>query len=407
MSDRLVATFVGLTLLVLALFALPAAYVVADVVQDQQEQSTARAADAVAAAVVERAEGLGVDASYLSTLVDPGERLVYVRPDGARVGAGDVAVDGPSSTVDLPGGGSLTLERSQRSVTDPVSDHVLPLALLAVLLSVAAGLLGVVAARRVTRPLDQLVGLAADLGAGRFDTAVPRSRVPEVDELGQALADAGRQLEQLVGRERTLAVNASHELRTPITALRLSLEDLTLWPQVTQDVREELERAIAEVDRLGVAVTELLEGRRDEAREAEVDVDLHAVACEAARSWRGRLAEQGRRLVLEESTPVPARIVVQPVQQVVDALVEHAATEGSGTVTLDVTALRTVLRVRVTDQGARRVPSGVLHGDDAHARAAGLAESATTVEALGGYLAAEDTGTSSLLLVLPRRPTDG
>jgi signal transduction histidine kinase len=323
------------------------------------------------------------------------------------VGAGDVAVDGPSSTVDLPGGGSLTLERSQRSVTDPVSDHVLPLALLAVLLSVAAGLLGVVAARRVTRPLDQLVGLAADLGAGRFDTAVPRSREPEVDELGQALADAGRHLEQLVARERTLAVNASHELRTPITALRLSLEDLTLWPQVTQDVREELERAIAEVDRLGVAVTELLEGRRDEAREAEVDVDLHAVACEAARSWRGRLAEQGRRLVLEESTPVPARIVVQPVQQVVDALVEHAATEGSGTVTLDVTALRTVLRVRVTDQGARRVPSGVLHGDDAHARAAGLAESATTVEALGGYLAAEDTGTSSLLLVLPRRPTDG
>jgi len=54
--------------------------------------------------------------------------------------------------------------------------------------------------------------------------------------------------------------SASHELRTPITALRLSLEDLTLWDSTPPAVRAELQRALREIDRLSTAVTRVLEG---------------------------------------------------------------------------------------------------------------------------------------------------
>jgi signal transduction histidine kinase len=55
------------------------------------------------------------------------------------------------------------------------------------------------------------------------------------------------------------AASASHELRTPITALRLSLEDLTLWDTTPPAVRAELESALREVERLSTAVTRVLE----------------------------------------------------------------------------------------------------------------------------------------------------
>lgn len=55
------------------------------------------------------------------------------------------------------------------------------------------------------------------------------------------------------------AASASHELRTPITALRLSLEDLTLWDATPPAVRAELESALREVERLSTAVTRVLE----------------------------------------------------------------------------------------------------------------------------------------------------
>jgi hypothetical protein len=72
-------------------------------------------------------------------------------------------------------------------------------------------------------------------------------------------------------------------------------------------------------------------------------------------------------------------------------------------VTVDVAQLRDVVHVRVGDLGGRRVPVGILHGDDAAAQDAGLTAAATTAEAVGGYLTVPDAPGSQLQLILPRR----
>lgn len=406
MRDRLVATFVGLTLLVLGLFAVAASYVVADVVQDQERERADRTAALVAAAVGARlASGATVDEQYFTSLLRDGERVVYRTPAGERITAGTVTVEGPRSARAVDGEGSVTLSLSGRSMADRVSAGVLPLVLLSLALAAVAGVVAVVMARRFARPFGELSVVAAAIGAGRFDTPVPRYRVHEADELGRALRDTGRRLDVLLERERSLAVNASHELRTPLTALRLSLEDLTLWTQVPPEVVDELTHAIAEVDRLEAAVTGLLEERRDGAQGDEVDVDLAELTSTVVERWRGELDGQGRTVLLEATGPVPARLDEAVVRRVVDALLAHACTHGTGTVTIDVSDRGTVLRVRVSDRGERRVASGVLHGDDPEALRLGLAEAALTAESVGGYLTVQDTPHTALLLILPRRAT--
>ena len=95
---------------------------------------------------------------------------------------------------------------------------------------------------------------------GRFDVEVPHYGVPEAEAIGSALRRSARDLDALVRREREFAVSASHELRTPVTALRLEIEDVASWPQTPPDVAEELSRALAELDRLSATISTLLGG---------------------------------------------------------------------------------------------------------------------------------------------------
>ena len=98
---------------------------------------------------------------------------------------------------------------------------------LLLLVSTVAGLIGYVAARQLARPLEQLADAAGALGRGRFDLDLPKTRMPEAQAIGSALRTSAVQLESRIRRERSFSEQASHELRTPITTLRLELEDLT------------------------------------------------------------------------------------------------------------------------------------------------------------------------------------
>lgn len=279
MRDRLVAALVGLTVAVVALYGIPRAYFVADLVHDSEVRKIERSANLLAVAVTERRAAVGsVTESFLEPLLAEAETIEYVAPDGSVVRAGlptrNTSRDDIVESRTLTGGGQVTLTRSSSLVDERVSAAVLPLVLLGLALTVSAAGVGFVLARRLSRPFGELAVVADDIGRGQFDVHVPHYRVPEAEAIGEALRRGSARLDELVRRERDFAVNASHELRSPITALRLELEDLAMWPQTPPEVTDELNRYLPELDRLSAAITQYLDaGRGRTPSETGVDVD--------------------------------------------------------------------------------------------------------------------------------------
>jgi len=202
-------------------------------------------------------------------------------------------------------------------------------------------------------------------------------------------------------RDRTapIAVTASHDLRTPITALRLSLEDLTLWDTTPPDVAAEIRRSIAELDRLSHAVTDVLGTQVSDG--ASETVDVAEVVADVVALWP---APGGAGIELGELGPVHGRGSKNQLEQVLKAMLRHATGRSSTPVAVDVAETGPAVRVRVSYARPRLVPTGVIHGTTpAHDTDgdAGLAEAGAVAEAMNGYLAVEDSPAASLVLLIP------
>lgn len=403
MRDRLVVTLVSMTVGMLLIFGAVRAYSTADLVQEHQEATVRQAADLAAIALAARQGGSPVTPSFLASLAHDEQSVTYVDPAGVRFTSGDVerGDDDISVTRSVEGGGTVTLTQSGSVSSDQVSEALLPLVLLGLVLVLIAAVIGSLLARRFASPFRRLADDAIRIGNGDFDVEVHRSSIREAADLGQALRRAATQLDTLVQRERELAVVASHELRTPITALRLSLEDLTMWPQTPPEVAEELQHSLAEVDRLSGVVTTLLERGDDGRLGTLVDVDLRDVAAAAIKRWSDQARAQGRDIALAPSEPSVARVVRATVDRVVDILIENALEHGAGTITVDVVSQNSHLGIRIADEGQRAIDTGVVHMSPA-GREASLTHAATQAESLGGFVAVGDATTTRVLLALPR-----
>lgn len=394
MRERLTAAFALVAVLVVGTFALARAYSVDSHVTARQTREVAASARWLAVVVEERlAAHRPVDAAFLRRLVSPDERLEYVDAAGVPVRAAGPGFGAPgdddvvrSRPVD---GGTVRVRHSGDAVQAAVASTVYPLVLLGIVLVLVAAALGYVAAWLLARPFRELAEHARALGRGRFDIAARHSGVPEAESIAQALAASGRQLRELLHRERRFAAEASHELRTPITALRLELEDLAGDPALPAAGTAQVRRALAEVDRLAGSVDLLLERTRQGRIATGDGTDVAALVAEAARRGERRLG-QGRLVLTDAPTPAVVRLPPGPIEQVLDALVEDALREGEGTVTLQVRDAGDHVHVRVSDEATG---AGPRPGAQAAAEAA---------QALGARIAFEPGPGTCLGVRLPR-----
>ena len=242
----------------------------------------------------------------------------------------------------------------------PLGSSVRIAALLLALCLLALGIGVVVAiqqAKRLSRPMTMLADRAERLGAGESRIQPLNSGIAELDQVSQVLARSAQRLTKSLASERDFAADASHQLRTPLTALLMRLEEIGVTDDL-EVVQEEASIAIAQVERLTRVVDDLMSRTRRGGDDPKSSVSLDSVIAALQREWQPAF-EQARRSVRvhgERGLAVQAKPV--DLSQVLSTLLENSLRHGRGTVDVHARRSGPSVVVEVSDQG-EGVPAAI------------------------------------------------
>lgn len=305
-----------------------------------------------------------------------------------------------SSGGEIRGAARIAVDAA--TVTERIRRFQYGLLAVAVLVILLLSLVGWTIARSVTEPLRTLQTSARQFGRGEFSSIEPAAddAPPEIQDLTTTMNAMAGQLDQIIARHRSFVADTSHQLRTPLTALRLRLENLEAH-DVGIDERIEIEAAIDETVRMSTMVNDLLRLARTDQIPAITAVDLGAMAAERVEIWRAVADQSSVGIALRRPRIATfAMSVAGGVEQVLDNLIDnalHASPYGS-TIELAVLPGDQWHRLVVSDQGPGltdeakiRATERFWSGDSKPAGSGlGLAIVTSILEAGGGHLALED-----------------
>jgi len=465
-TRRIVAGYLVLTIVVLAVLMVPLgithehnleqdlllrmerdAGVVASLVQDAERNPS----PAGQAQIGRIAEGYSAETGARVAVTDaagtvvadtdppaPGERTLRTRPEVQRALDGVVATGRRYSEtlgtdllyVAVPVAASGTIYGSVR-LTYPASEvaaqarsYWLILAAVGVITLLAVALVGWLIARWVARPLARLEDTAQAVGAGDLSARAPEhSGPPEVQALAHRFNAMVAQVEELVGAQEAFVADASHQLRTPLTGMRLRIENLAA--QAGPGADDDARAAVAEVERLSSLVDSLLALARAERGDAPLErIDVSQLVAARAEAWQDLAAEQGVEISADVQPALWARLPEGLLEQVIDNLVDNAVgaagtVPGPGTVPgVDITARRAggAIAVSVTDSGPGMNDDEKAHAFDRFWRSPssepgagsglGLAIVQRLVEGSGGTVRLEDSPGEPGLRAVVTLPAD-
>ncbi|MCX4550681.1 ATP-binding protein [Streptomyces sp. NBC_01387] len=247
-------------------------------------------------------------------------------------------------------GEHVTVEEPASTVTREVGRTLLIIGAVALLAIVSAVLLAVRQANKLASPLTDLAETAERLGSGDPRPRHKRYAVPELDRVADVLDSSAERITRMLTAERRLAADASHQLRTPLTALSMRLEEITLTDDL-DTVKEEATIALTQVERLTDVVERLLTNSRDPRTGSAVTFDLDDVVKQQLQEWRPAYRSAGRAIVQSGKRGLQAIGTPGAVAQVMAALIENSLMHGGGTVAVRTRVTGTQTVVEVTDEG--------------------------------------------------------
>ncbi|MER6091353.1 HAMP domain-containing sensor histidine kinase [Streptomyces bluensis] len=199
-------------------------------------------------------------------------------------------------------------------------------AILALLVLAVAVVIGAGVARRLTRPLRQLNDMASRFSDGDLTARSPVTGPQETQTLARTLNQGAERLDTLIAAQRIFVADASHQLRTPLTALRLSLDNIADGVD-DEFVKEDVEQATAEVVRMSRLVNDLLVLARAEAKVTAAEpLPLRDLVEERLAVWRPAADERGVTITLRGSADGRLLVLASPghLDQVLDNVLSNA-----------------------------------------------------------------------------------
>ena len=389
MTRRLLVSYLVITLVVLTLLEVPLGIFYAQRERDRFTSDVERDASVLATIYEDDLEGRRMPSAAAADRYEDrtGARVVVVDDAGLSVVDTGAAVDRDFSTrpevaTALKGTRasgirrSDTLHRSLLYVAVPVASGGVVhgalritldagrvdarirqfwagLAATAIVITTVVGFAAWALARSVTRPIRRLQESATRYSSGDLTPdRHPPAGPPEIRGLAAAMDTMASRLSVLIDEQRAFVADASHQLRTPLTAMRLRLENLQ--SRVPENQVGELDSVIDESARLAALVDDLLQLARADEHAPVEDVDLGAMVADRVEMWLAFVADSGIAIALQApGGPVPARAVPGAVEQVLDNLIDNAQTASpdGGTVRIELVPGEHEHVLTVSDEG--------------------------------------------------------
>ncbi len=353
MRRRLLISTLAVAVGAVLLLGVPLAFVISRLQVTEASQQVRRDATTLAKGLQARvSDGLPPNAVQLGRSLP--DRYVIIRQysvgrtsTGKEPAARDT-IRGQASTRDF----AVTVEADDSTVGGRVARALLLIGALALLAVGVAVALAILQARRLTRPLEELARAADRLGSGDARPLGRRYGVPELDQVAEGLDGSAQRIADLLSAGRDFAADASHQLRTPLTALSMRLEEMIAAAEHPEVVREEGVAALAQTERLAEVVGQLL-GRvaRRSVAGAPAFSSIDDVVAQQVVEWDPAFRRLSRKLEVTGEKGLFAYVTPGSAAQVIATLLDNALVHGAGVVTIRTSHTPRSVVVEVRDEG--------------------------------------------------------
>lgn len=254
--------------------------------------------------------------------------------------------------------GAVRLTYPTQVVTDKVRRQLRTLWLVAGITVLLAGAVAFVLAGTVTGRLQQLRATTELLAEGRLEVRAPEpGGAPEIRSLARSVNKMATRLEDLLRQQRAFAGDASHQLRTPLTALRVRLDNaadlVDTHPEAARDTIADAQDEALRLQRIVDAL--LMLSRADESAMASQKIDLADVARARVEQWQPLAEESDVHLGVTAPESAPALAVPGAAEQIIDNLIDNAlaVSPAGSAIDLVITPAHTVdaVDLNVLDEG--------------------------------------------------------
>lgn len=242
-------------------------------------------------------------------------------------------------------------------VDDAVDQRLRGISFVAGITLLASTLVALLLAMGITRRLSTLKNVTEEFTKGNYTVrAEINGGAPEIRSLARSFNAMADRLDNLISQQKAFAGDASHQLRTPLTALNLRLERATeMLATDPAGAAERIEAAMVEADRLQRLVEGLLTLSRSENTDKteRIKCDAAQTARERFENWEALASEQGVSIVLD--VPESAYIFAIPgaLEQVIDNYIDNAleVVPVNSTIKVEITCDADLTKISVIDQG--------------------------------------------------------